>query len=343
MHLILHLGPSKTGSSAIQAALKKNSELLASHGVLQPSVSGHDLCFRYRYDSRLPPNMERRFGSLKELTAKTEGSWQSFEAEIRESDYDTVLVSSEDIPSARLRDEMLRRFQKSFDKITGIFYFRDPVELYVSEINQRIRHGLRLRHTPTPLTYNYRHLEFADWFAGAIGSEGLICRNFDRSNLFRGDVVQDFFRILSTLCGVPEEFTIPKVPVNQSLSGASSAWMYTFNEILDRRFRKVNSKILERRSEVVKQLRKTDTVNNHAKLRLDDPILQSVIRQKSDAELRMINEKYLAGQTPLRVDNSASAEVEAEEVKERMREWLVSYLTQDAAQNIARELLTHSM
>ncbi|MDB6176214.1 hypothetical protein PAF17_01695 [Paracoccus sp. Z330] len=284
--------------------------------------------------------MERRFGSLEQLRTQSEQSWEEFEAEIHEKRFDTVIVSSEDIPAAKQRDELLERFKKSFDRITGVFYFRDPVDLYVSEINQRIRHGLRLRQTPTPRDYKFRHLEFADWFTSSVGHNALIARNFNRQNLVGGDAVEDFFGVMSKICGFTDEFDIPEVPVNQSLPGAATVWMYSFNEILDRRFRNVNKKILERRSEVVKQLRKSEAVMQHGKLKLDDPQLQSIIRQNADADIRQINEKYLAGQVPLKTDSNPPVDLTTEQARERMREWLLGYMTPDAVSSIARELLS---
>ncbi|MBK4215564.1 hypothetical protein JJJ17_06460 [Paracoccus caeni] len=273
------------------------------------------------------------------MQAKAEESWEKFETEIRTNDYQTVIVSSEDIPAARLRDEMMERFKKSFDKITGIFYFRDPVDLYVSDLNQRIRHGLRLRHSPTPLDYDYRHLEFADWFSAHVGTDSLISRNFDRSNLVDGNAVADFFDIITRLCGLNEQFDLPSAPVNQSLPGVATVWLYTFNEILDRRIRNISANILERRSEIVRQLRQSQIVNEHENLSLKDPQLQSLIRQRAAEDLKTINEKYLVGQVPLATDDNPPVTMTNEQARERMREWFLGYMQPDAVSAISRELL----
>lgn len=340
MHLILHMGPSKTGSSAIQVALHQNKDVLSQHGIHMTKTSGHDLCFRYRYSRKLPPKMERRFGSLEQMVSRAEEEWQKFEAEVHENKYETVIVSSEDIPSAKLRDDLVRRLQKSFDKITGILYFRDPVDLYISELNQRIRHGLRFRHAPTPVQYKYRHLEFAEWFTSLAGRDALVTRNFDRANLKDENVVSDFFDIIEKTCRVNIDFKIPSAPVNPSLTGAATTWMFSFNEILDRRIKKINKDVLDRRSDVIKKLRHSETVSKHEKLRLTDPELQAVIRQNAAADMKIINEKYLQGQVPLNIGNHQPVELTQEQARDRMREWLLGYMTPEAVSDVTRELLS---
>lgn len=340
MHLILHLGPSKTGSSSIQVALRSNRQLLKRKGIHLSQTSGNKLCLRYRYRDKVPPNMEARLGNLGELISRAEDDWRNFEREVSESDCDTILVSSEDIPSAALRDEMMGRFKNIFNKITPILYFRDPVDLYISELNQRFRHGLRFRDAPSPSSYKYRHLEFADWAAANAEGSAIVTRNFDRSNLDGGDVVRDFFRILSDLCGAEIDFSPPNTPVNSSLTGAATAWMVSFNEILDRRIRNVNKRIISNRSEVVAKLRQSADVNSHQKLKLSDALLQSIIRQKADEDLKAINSRYLQGQVPLKTDDSPPVTLSDEAVRLRMQDWLIGYLSPDAARDIIRVMIS---
>ena len=272
------------------------------------------------------------------MKVETEAYWEEFEAEIREAKPDTTLLSSEHFAIAANPEGLVRRLRKTFDKITALFYFRDPVDFYTSMTNQSIKFGLRFQDTTSPAAFAYRHLHVAQKFADLLGRDSIITRNFDRKNLHEGDVVKDFFNVISQQTGLSFDIQPGAKPQNESLAGATTAWMLSFNEIHGREAHRVKHPSLKRRAEVVRRFIALDKQHELSKFKLTDPELIAIIRQNADKDVRKINSEFLQGQIPLKTHDGPTVRMSEAEAQEKMKAWFMSYLTPEVVPLIIEEL-----
>ncbi|WP_051275663.1 hypothetical protein [Aestuariibacter salexigens] len=128
--IIFHVGPPKTGSSAIQNCLAENAKQLRTHGILYP-LHNRDSNFvsSGNMDSVFSKNSEGEwtFNQLK---------WQELEARFRRSTCHTLLLSSEFFFSK------MEEITEHISHAHFIAYIRDPLATRESEYNQGVkRHG----------------------------------------------------------------------------------------------------------------------------------------------------------------------------------------------------------
>ena len=146
--LILHIGTSKTGTSAIQSYCTKNREKLKEFGYEYPRMgfrfkgvssnrNGHFLCCRI-----MDENGKRRFD--EELAVRSEG-YKKLKESFQNSD--KVILSDEHIWNAcELKKEGLLQVKKRMDEqnigVKIIVYFRRQDEWMQSAWGQKVKGGL---------------------------------------------------------------------------------------------------------------------------------------------------------------------------------------------------------
>jgi hypothetical protein len=139
----LHIGPAKTGTSAIQAALADNSAALRRIGFLYPSsgmASIRNPTFNAHHNLAWELQESARFDSSR-------GTWDDVLAELRSSDARTAILSSEGFFAAvvhrpRRFDARLRQLAQTAPVIVH-FVDRADAERTESQYCERIRLGLR--------------------------------------------------------------------------------------------------------------------------------------------------------------------------------------------------------
>lgn len=296
MHVVVHIGPYKTGSTAIQNALGRGRKALRAHGILYYAAPPEPTrCLATLFASRQivqDPGIRQKFPDLGEARAWSAACWDEFERAAAAPDVTLSVISSEFFSTLRDTPGFLARLQARFARITVVAYVRDPVELYMSSLQQGIRGGGTLRVLPTPLEHRYRYRRFLPVFAEAVGHENMIVRRFGRETLDGGDVVTDFFNRLRAFTAAPEAAT---VRANESLPGAVVAWLLLANETWDR---KVSGPA---RRNVLLRLRSDPEIAALPKLRLRDGAFEQAIRARTRADCLWLNETFLQGQPPLPV------------------------------------------
>src|SRR5690606_23854883 len=130
MQVFLHIGAHKTGTSTIQAALSAGGDFLypatgrdgrRGHYPLAWSVVG-----RYRRRYSVPP------ASI----------WSDLDAELRESDREKAIISSEFFWRAEPDEaERIRSYLQEHD-VTAILYVRHPADYLVSYYKQEVKTGV---------------------------------------------------------------------------------------------------------------------------------------------------------------------------------------------------------
>lgn len=240
MKLIVHAGPPKTGSSSLQISMANDQEKLAESGIhyFKPEGKGpHEWALMYLYgasnaDGVLPRHLKKFFSSAEQARAWSEANWKKFEAYSSDRSRTCVVISSEHFSSIQSRDAFVGRLRQSYDEVKFVYYARDPVASYVSVIDQSIRGGMQFNELRNLDKLGY-HIKAAQKMSAVVGRENIIIRNFDRANLTGGDVKSDFYSLLSQEAGARVEPGESEMNLNESLSGAASAWLLLLNPAFD--------------------------------------------------------------------------------------------------------------
>ncbi|WP_370256207.1 hypothetical protein [Marisediminitalea sp.] len=146
MNVILHVGPGKTGSSAIQKWLNEHSDTLLSEGVFYPEhsldengVSSGNALSIFEYDSK---------GQLHFSESKAKFLLEN----ARAKQCHTLLLSSEAFIA---RFEPVLHF---FDRCKVIFYLRNPVECAESLYNQSVKRHYNCNTIQVPSEVSFSRL-----------------------------------------------------------------------------------------------------------------------------------------------------------------------------------------
>ena len=210
--LIIHIGSHKTGSTSIQKAMFINkNRLLEKNNFfcnnLYPDGRSAGSCDRFEYHNK--NNIKKLFFFLNQkksnVIISTEGLW----------------YCNKDV--ALLYDELAK---EKFDDIKIIAYIRRQEMFYISakqssvkfkSLNRLVGHHFRSlpgsKNIPTLALEGYLNYDKVVSIWGDIfGDENIIIRPFDKKQLYKNDVVSDFFHSLGF------ELDIPSVSVNESYS-----------------------------------------------------------------------------------------------------------------------------
>lgn len=208
--LILHVGTTKTGSSALQSALALSIDVLAAQGI------------------HYPDHQRLEAARLGHITAGnvTADTFVETARSARDAGFDRVLMSSEDLfRHLGQTPEVLAEVAGFYDEVTCIAYLRDPIDWILSDYGQLIKRG------GATLTLD-EYLEVAripdlPAFMAAVEGAGATARvrNYSR---YKKTLVPDFEAALGLEAGtlnVP-----PRGQVNRSLTRAESFVQMKFNE-----------------------------------------------------------------------------------------------------------------
>lgn len=130
MHLFLHIGPHKTGSTYIQQTLAHNAEALGRSGIIYPQAgrptkqyAHHDLV--YRFDAFVE-----------------EGGFDQWRDEIAAAgNINRVVVSAEGLCNARIPTFEAIADAVGADEVTVIYYLRDPYSQFYSYWKEWVKQG----------------------------------------------------------------------------------------------------------------------------------------------------------------------------------------------------------
>lgn len=339
MHAIVHIGQPKAGSTAIQMGLWAERENLKAQGILVGPLD-RDLSLALHETDVIKkiPMLRIKFGTMAAARAHSEKQWENFSNTVRKIRPELTLLSSEHLMGVSGR--LMERLQPLFDRISIVCYVRDPVSRYVSELDQSIRGGSIFPNLDVSGKIIARAADFVRSYRTIAGAENLTVRNFDRSNLKDGDVVTDFFEQVSLLTGWP---VVPQKPPrrnNESLCGAATVWMLTLNSTFRRQTADPAS--VKLRQSLIAHLREAETLKDLPRLKLTDPVLIDSVRSGVAEDCEWLNKTVLQGQVPLDVGNpKPTTAPDPAELRARMQDWLLSYLTPEATALVARAMMDH--
>lgn len=228
---LLHIGPHKTGTTAIQGALFAAKDAMAGHGVDFPAHSRHPMEAALAVCAR--PGM---MGNTK----PTEGHWKRLVDAVHATGKRTSVVSSEffaDAPDdetiARLVDDLGR------DQVHVLVTLRPLAKIMPSQWQQYVQNGLRMGYEswldhmlrkapyekPNPSFWRrHRHDRLVERWVRVVGAENVTVVVVDDRD--RGGLMRTF----ESLLGLPEGFLAP-VPdtANRSLTLAETEMLRKLN------------------------------------------------------------------------------------------------------------------
>lgn len=330
MKAILHIGGPKTGSSAIQQTLRANEAALGRQGILlhapnETAGSGR-LADLYRAGATGPD------GHPGAAAIASEQAWQSLQARLAREQPRAAILSSEYFFRLPRAADFLTRLQGLFSSIHVIGYVRDPVALYPSSIDQTVRNGGRAQDIVTPAQFPFRAMQTngIKVYRDRLPDGALIVRNFDRTNLVNGDVVEDFRHFAGRALGQAITFDTEAIHANQSLSGAATVWLMHLNSTLPDNA----PRAVKLRKALVRQFRDSDALRSLPRLKLTDPDLIAMIRQNARETCAWYNREMLTDQVPLPVGGGTGSLPGRRIVREKTMGWLESYLDDAARRRI---------
>lgn len=177
--IIIHAGPGKTGTSAIQAWLCQHQNELKNNKILYPN---HDV-----------GKHEVSSGNFKSILKCQQGNWSIDDTKLNklvdnfhESNYEVLLLSSEHFYN------LIEDFNKLIPQAEFLIYFRNPVEILESNYNQGVkRHGFSHKFNP-PTRITAGHFERFSSLLNLLGSTKLHVRSYETACNNEGGVVKDF-------------------------------------------------------------------------------------------------------------------------------------------------------
>lgn len=195
--LVLHAGLPKTGSTSIQRFLDANAEALSRQGVMfrpTPDRRGrreHNF-LAMAFWKRVQRIYADRYGDdLERLQQDSLKAWDGLLDEFHRSDNRTLLISGEFFTRsaaasfAEFADEHLADFD-----ITVLFYLRQPSSHYVSWLQQHLKGSNKMMPFGRKRSHWARRLRM--W--SKVGD--VVVREFSRSTLVGGDVIDDFASVI---------------------------------------------------------------------------------------------------------------------------------------------------
>lgn len=222
--IVLHAGPDKTGTTAIQYALNHSRSFLAARGIMYSSgFSRNDwgltLYFCTQLHRFVDPNNSRQ--SQERLQQIGEQYFATLQREMATSEARTLILSHEGLIHLT-RDELsrLHDFLKSqADSIEVVIYARDPVSYAKSAMSQRVKTGRRAWGNHPPVL---RYRTYCQKLMAVFGQSAVFARKYDKSLFPEGNVVLDFLSMLE-LNADDRATIVSHSPVdrNPSLSGTS--------------------------------------------------------------------------------------------------------------------------
>lgn len=232
--IILHVGLPKTGTKAIQNVLHANREFLLQHeGVLYPSLAPNlstPLSTIFRNDPL--GNMVNKVAGLttEEVEVRRKDYLESLDAEISSHEWNTLLLSAEDISKmseaevAKLR-EWGARYSSEWSVLVCV---RHPVGWARSMIQQRLKPGETLQQI-------YEEPELPEYRANisnaisVFGRENVRVFDFDSAARGEGGIV-GAFADQAGLTTATRDFLVSRaVSANESLSSEAVRILSSLN------------------------------------------------------------------------------------------------------------------
>lgn len=288
MRVILHIGMSKTGTSALQRALRLAAADPATWPLAYPTwpddaPSHHELAGLYLHDRYLPrvlTDAGRR--SLAEAGERGERAWSAIADAARTSEL--VVISSEllfAIDDEAVAD-LAARLAGIGAEVELACYVRPPAAHYVASLSQRVRASREaLRPTDHRMQLGVRLGRWGDAFPGRV-----TVRAYDRERLVGGDLIEDFRATF-----LPELPPLPRPPDREANSSLSKEGIALVHAMRSFAWPDDEGDVTKSGQVVLEQLGRLDDAPS-ASARDLVPGLADAITWSHDVDLAMLEERF---------------------------------------------------
>ena len=225
--IFLHIGPHKTGTSAIQRMADENRAVLARHGLLYPTGRWHGQLGSFFAQNKVAYVYNRHSGvtDLTEINRSDAAYKAHLLQEIEDSDCQDLVFSYEgfiDLRPDEVRD-LTNFLSDRCENLSVIAYCRHPLSFAPSEISQRVRMGLPsgrndIENPPIP-----RFKLYFEKFTNVLGRERVVLNDFSKKALHRNDVRMDFLNKIGFPDHHEDQISLSQDPTNESLSAEAVA------------------------------------------------------------------------------------------------------------------------
>lgn len=236
---VLHIGAAKTGSTAIQTALTRQSEELLEHGVFYPASLRYRHGVTHRKLSLYAVDARRRGGRFTPADVENERNdlRRNLSEELASlSRRPSVLLLSSEHCQSRLQSTaeiaVLKNLLSDYcDHVTVILYLRPQHEAALSVYSTNIKEGRPSAHPLSedsvfPGYYDYGAL--VQRWTSVFAKDDLVVRTFERARLVAGDLLTDF----GDAADLPVKLVPAPSAVNPSLSPRGLHVLGAINRVL---------------------------------------------------------------------------------------------------------------
>ena len=291
--LLVHIGTSKTGTTAIQSSFME-AQRRGALSVCYPDFSwarrhprrNPHAFLGYVYRRRHPPRVfaYKADDSRLYLEAQRQDFAKEFARALREND--RVVLSAESLSG--MQPEEIRAFRDelrshAFDRILVAVYVRNPAQIYLSSAQQKLKASSILR---DPRKYRYRFREIIEKWSSAFDAN-VVVRPFERALLHQNCVVRDFSRVAADFFGC-DVGPVETLDANVSLSAEGMAVMQKYRRAYYPRANDVHKPDSTR---LVRLLAESQSALPQTKPRLR-PEVASLILARHHDELAWLREKH---------------------------------------------------
>ncbi len=331
MDLIIHIGPHKTGATAIQKALHESRDILVANGItpfhVGPGEIRHLSVAYSQHIEQRHPELMAQFGSVENVLENIRKCWDQLAAAVAENRNSSpfALLSSEHFSTLAEPEAFFDRLKSMFGKITVLAYVRDPVPMYLSTLQESIRGKGRAALENGPADYRLRYPRFLNYAVGAVGYNNCVIRNFARANLVGNDVVLD---LENTLRRFAPALSLKPATARESLPGAVLAWLIRNEadggQAQDWAWRHQ----VARYASFSKDLAVLPRLSSK-----DFPFADVIVRNNQEVT-HWVNSWFLYDQVPLGPDMADTTSSETPASSDQVEAWIMSYLTPEAEQMV---------
>lgn len=233
MRVILHIGMPKTGTTALQTRLARNSVALRRHGILYPrvesNISHQFLSLPLRERTGLPRELRDIYEGRPDLIQRDfQRDWDRVQRQIERYRPHTLILSSERLlwVSDMERAEAFRdRLRQLSEDILVVAYVRQPSSRYLSGVQQTLK-GTGTFRPPSPIRFREQLERYETLYPGQLRVAA-----FEREQMRDGDIVADFAgRFLP-----PEALGLlsekQRVVENETVSAEAMAIMQDYHQV----------------------------------------------------------------------------------------------------------------
>lgn len=182
--VVIHIGPPKTGTSAIQYCLQHDRQRLAENGIYYP-----------KHTTDVNGISSGNLNSVYDITdtersiSKTKAS--KLLASCEKLKMHTLLLSSE------FFFERMSEVVVIFPEVQFIAYIRNPLDSFESLYNQSVKRHHKIDPIKKPPRLPKFYLTKLESFVDEIGTDKFIFRSYSKHAFLGGTIVDDFYSILN--------------------------------------------------------------------------------------------------------------------------------------------------